>query len=173
VVLSGDRDLLQLVSADALVLTPLNGGEFKVMNRAAVTEKYSVDPDRYLDLAALRGDKSDNLPGVSGIGPVKATALIDAFGSAAEALAAATSDPQAVDAAAGKGASAKMVAGTENLERNLKLMALCRDLDLDVGAYTPQADVAAAGLVEAGFGSMVDKLGAVMAAMTVRDAFRG
>ncbi|MCP4793974.1 MAG: hypothetical protein GY882_12980, partial [Actinomycetia bacterium] len=45
--------------------------------------------------------------------------------------------------------------------------------DLDVGAYTPQADVAAAGLVEAGFGSMVDKLGAVMAAMTVRDAFRG
>ncbi|MCP4804222.1 MAG: DNA polymerase I, partial [Proteobacteria bacterium] len=81
VVLSGDRDLLQLVSADALVLAPLNGGELKVMNRAAVTEKYSVDPDRYLDLAALRGDKSDNLPGVSGIGPVKATALIDAFGS--------------------------------------------------------------------------------------------
>ena len=76
VVVSGDKDLLQLVSADVTLWDPMND---RVMDEAAVAEKYGLPPGQLLDYFALTGDSSDNIPGVPGIGPKSAQKLIGAY----------------------------------------------------------------------------------------------
>ncbi len=78
VVISGDKDLLQLVNEDIIIWDPMKD---VVMDPKGVKKKYNVPPDRLLDLFALMGDKSDNIPGVPGIGPKSAEKLINEFGS--------------------------------------------------------------------------------------------
>lgn len=78
VLVSGDKDLLQLVSEDVTVWDPMKD---KVMDSQAVHEKYGVYPERLLDLFALIGDSSDNVPGVPGVGPKTAEKLINSYGS--------------------------------------------------------------------------------------------
>ena len=74
VVVSGDKDLLQLVDADTVMWDPMKN---KIMDSAAVEEKYNVKPEQLLDCYALMGDSSDNVPGVPGIGPKTAEKLIN------------------------------------------------------------------------------------------------
>jgi DNA polymerase-1 len=78
VVVSGDKDLLQLVGDDITFWEPMKD---VVMDSEGVKKKYNVYPDRLLDFFALMGDKSDNIPGVPGIGPKSAEKLINEFGS--------------------------------------------------------------------------------------------
>ena len=78
IVVSGDKDLLQLVGDDISVWEPMKD---VVMDRDGVRKKYNVGPERLLDFFALMGDKSDNVPGVPGIGPKSAEKLINEFGS--------------------------------------------------------------------------------------------
>jgi DNA polymerase-1 len=78
IVVSGDKDLLQLVGDDIILWDPMKD---VVMDSEGVKKKYNVNPDRLLDLFALMGDKSDNIPGVPGIGPKSAEKLINEFGS--------------------------------------------------------------------------------------------
>lgn len=78
IVISGDKDLLQLVDDQVEVWEPMKD---KVMDSLAVLEKYRVAPDRLLDCFALMGDSSDNIPGVPGIGPKTAEALVNQYGS--------------------------------------------------------------------------------------------
>jgi DNA polymerase-1 len=78
IVVSGDKDLLQLVNDDISIWEPMKD---VVMDSEGVKKKYNVPPDRLLDLFALMGDKSDNIPGVRGIGPKSAEKLINEFGS--------------------------------------------------------------------------------------------
>ena len=83
-ILSGDRDSLQLVGNGTVVLYPsvrMGKSEITVMDEKAVYEKYSVSPTQFIDVKALMGDSSDNVPGVSGCGEKTATSLIAAFGS--------------------------------------------------------------------------------------------
>ncbi len=81
-IVTGDRDLLQLVRDDRRgatirVLMPIRGvGELVAFDPAAVQAKYGVPPERYVDFATLRGDPSDGLPGVKGIGEKTARALV-------------------------------------------------------------------------------------------------
>ncbi|MCF6523202.1 5'-3' exonuclease [Streptomyces sp. JJ36] len=94
-IVTGDRDLFQLVDdARAVrVLYPVKGmGNLTVMDEAALHEKYGVDGPRYAELALLRGDPSDGLPGVPGIGEKTAAKLLTAHGDLAGVLAAAA-DP--------------------------------------------------------------------------------
>ncbi|MCL1980569.1 MAG: DNA polymerase I [Proteobacteria bacterium] len=77
VVVSGDKDLLQLVSPWVSLWDPMND---RVMDEAAVQEKYGLPPARLLDYFALTGDSSDNIPGVPGIGPKSAQKLIAEYG---------------------------------------------------------------------------------------------
>lgn len=84
VVVSGDRDLVQVID-DArqvsLLYTAAGGMDaWPLLDAAAATTKFGVPPDRYADFAVLRGDPSDGLPGVPGIGAKTAASLIDAFG---------------------------------------------------------------------------------------------
>jgi len=78
IIVSGDKDLLQLVDERVVVWEPMKD---KVMDAQAVREKYLVGPDQLLDYFALIGDSSDNIPGVPGIGPKGAESLINQYGS--------------------------------------------------------------------------------------------
>ncbi|MBR3681561.1 MAG: DNA polymerase I [Clostridia bacterium] len=79
-VLSGDRDLLQLIDEKVTVLLATNQDTL-VMREAEFTEKYGVLPSQFVDMKALMGDSSDNIPGVAGIGEKTAQSLISNFGT--------------------------------------------------------------------------------------------
>ncbi|WP_327270721.1 5'-3' exonuclease [Streptomyces sp. NBC_01218] len=96
-IVTGDRDLYQLVDDErrVRVLYPLKGvGTLQVTDEAVLREKYGVDGRGYVDLALLRGDPSDGLPGVPGIGEKTAKKLLDAYGDLAGIMAA-VDDPAA------------------------------------------------------------------------------
>ncbi len=84
VVATGDRDSLQLISDSSSVMlaaTKMGHPEVTVYDRAALMDKYGLTPSQMIDLKALMGDASDNIPGVAGIGEKTATALVQNFGS--------------------------------------------------------------------------------------------
>jgi DNA polymerase-1 len=85
---TGDRDSFQLVSHDVTVLYPKKGvTELARMTPEAVAEKYGLKPSQYPDFAALRGDPSDNLPSIPGVGEKTATKWIQEYGSLKELIA--------------------------------------------------------------------------------------
>jgi len=80
-VVTGDRDAYQLVGEGVRVMSTSRGiTETKVYDAGAVEERYGVPPERITDLMGLRGDTSDNIPGVPGIGEKTATQLLQRFG---------------------------------------------------------------------------------------------
>jgi 5'-3' exonuclease len=80
-IVSGDRDLFSLIrDPDVLVLYPEKGG-MSVITEAEVEKRYGIPGRAYADFAVLRGDPSDGLPGISGIGPKKAADLVKRYGS--------------------------------------------------------------------------------------------
>ncbi|MGK5543676.1 5'-3' exonuclease [Streptomyces sp. URMC 127] len=96
-IVTGDRDLYQLVDdrRGVRVLYPVKGvGTLQAVDEALLREKYGVDGAGYADLALLRGDPSDGLPGVPGIGEKTAAKLLASFGDLAGILAA-VDDPAA------------------------------------------------------------------------------
>jgi 5'-3' exonuclease len=92
---SGDRDLVQLVTDDVTLLytggssASRGGRPWTEYTPAAVVDKFGIPPQLYADLAILRGDPSDGLPGARGIGEKTALALVGAYGGLPEILAAA------------------------------------------------------------------------------------
>jgi len=78
VIVSGDKDLLQLVAENVTVWDPMSD---RLMNPDTVQEKYSIGPDRLLDYFSLTGDSADNIPGVPGVGPKTAQKLIREYGT--------------------------------------------------------------------------------------------
>lgn len=81
-IVTGDRDTLQLVGPNVDVLTFKKGvSETKLFDEKAVEEEYGVPPTRLRDWKAIKGDPSDNIPGVPGIGEKGATELLRAYGS--------------------------------------------------------------------------------------------
>ena len=87
-VVSGDRDVYQLVGDGIRVMTTSRGvTETKVYDRDGVIERYGVPPELVTDLIGLKGDTSDNIPGVPGIGEKTGAALLQEYGSLEEVLA--------------------------------------------------------------------------------------
>ncbi len=85
---TGDRDSFQLVTDKTTVLYPKRGvSEMTRMTPSAVQEKYGMSPDQYPDFAALRGDPSDNLPSIPGVGEKTAAKWIVEYGSLQELIA--------------------------------------------------------------------------------------
>ncbi|MEO7127217.1 MAG: 5'-3' exonuclease H3TH domain-containing protein, partial [Nakamurella sp.] len=84
---TGDRDALQLVDDVTTVLYPIKGvSEMTRFTPAAVEEKYGLTPTQYPDFAALRGDPSDNLPGIPGVGEKTASKWIREYGTLASLI---------------------------------------------------------------------------------------
>ena len=79
-ILTGDRDLLQLISPSVTVLLATNGDTLTV-DRDAFVSKYGVEPSQFVDVKAIMGDASDHIPGVPGVGEKGAFKLIGEFGS--------------------------------------------------------------------------------------------
>src|SRR3954451_14120947 len=87
-VVSGDRDVYQVVADGVRVMTTSRGvTETKIYDREGVIERYGVPPELVPDLIGLKGDTSDNIPGVPGIGDKTAAQLLQEFGSLEEVLA--------------------------------------------------------------------------------------
>lgn len=88
-VVTGDSDLLQLVNDNIIAVLPgaQRFGEYRVFDRQAVIERYGFGPERLAEYKALVGDKSDNIPGVPGIGEKTAKGLIERYSSLEEILA--------------------------------------------------------------------------------------
>lgn len=81
VIVSGDKDMMQLISPDIRMLDTMKNKWFGVEE---VEEKFGVTPDRVIDVMGLMGDSSDHIPGVKGVGPKTASELIRKFGSIQE-----------------------------------------------------------------------------------------
>lgn len=84
IVVTNDRDLVQVINDHRHVrlqmMVPGGMDAWPILDETAATERYGVPPARYVDMAVLRGDPSDGLPGVPGVGAKTAVRLIDAFG---------------------------------------------------------------------------------------------
>lgn len=78
-IVTGDRDILQLLGAHVRVQLPQRGGEDVVFDVEAFRDKYKIDPAQLVDLKALMGDSSDNIPGVPGVGEKSATKLLQQY----------------------------------------------------------------------------------------------
>ena len=86
-IITGDRDALQLATDKTSVIITKKGiSEFKLYDDAAMMEEYGFDHEQFIDYKALRGDASDNIPGIPGVGEKTATSLIREFGSLDEII---------------------------------------------------------------------------------------
>jgi len=128
-VVTGDRDSLQLVTDDVTVLYPRKGvSELTRFTPEAVVEKYGLTPQQYPDFAALRGDPSDNLPGIPGVGEKTASKWIAEYGSLQSLV-------DRVDSVPGKVGDA-LRANLSHVVLNRELTDLVRDVPL---AQTPDS----------------------------------
>ncbi len=139
-IVTGDRDSFQLVE-DPLVSVLYNRrgvSEIDLMDEAAVTNKTGVPPSKYPHLAALRGDPSDNLPGVPGIGDKTAAKLIQTYGSIQEMFDTLEALPERQ--------RVSLKEYKAQVELNLKMTMMVRDVPLDttldairVGPWDPNS----------------------------------
>jgi DNA polymerase I len=124
-VVTGDRDAMQLVDDDVTVLYTLRGiSEVAEMDADAVVARYGVPPERYVDVAALRGDNSDNLPGVPGVGDKTAAKLVMQFGDVDGVYA-------HLDEVSGKKVPAMLAEHEAQVRANRSIMRLRRDVEVD------------------------------------------
>jgi 5'-3' exonuclease len=168
-VVTGDRDLFQLVddARGVRVLYTARGiGDIELVDEAGVTAKYGIPGRAYADFAVLRGDPSDGLPGVAGVGAKTAAALINEFGDLAgiRAAVARTVVPKPPLTAA---VLKKMHAASDYLDAAPVVVAVACDIDLPPieGALprTPADPAALAGLAAAhGLESSLGRLGAAL-----------
>ena len=82
-IFSGDKDFAQLVDKNVTIINPVS---LDIMDERAVKKKFGVEPSNIIDYLALVGDKSDNIPGVPGVGGKTASRLINKYGSAEEII---------------------------------------------------------------------------------------
>jgi DNA polymerase I len=126
-IVTGDRDTLQLVDDQAgiqVMMTARGITDTRVYDAGAVLERYGVPPERYVDIAALRGDPSDNLPGVPGVGDKTATKLVQTYDTAEGVV-------EHAEEQRGK-LRENLLAHSEDVLRNKQLAILRRDVPLPV-----------------------------------------
>ena len=128
-VVSGDRDAIQMVNDDVTLLYPNARGvsELKRYDRDAVFERYGVEPHQYPDVAALVGETSDNLIGIDKVGEKTAVKWITEYGSLDEVLA----NADAISGVVGE----KLREQKDRAIRNRQLNHLVTDLDIGVGPH--------------------------------------
>ncbi|CAN5530323.1 DNA polymerase I [soil metagenome] len=126
-VVSGDRDTIQLVDGDVTLLYPNARGvsELKRYDVDAVRERYGIEPEQYPEIAALVGETSDNLPGVDKVGEKTAVKWIQQWGTAAEVL----THADEITGVVGNNLREQQ----DRVVRNRKLNRLVRNLELPVG----------------------------------------
>ena len=145
-VVTGDRDLFQLISDERdvrVIYTGRGMSNLEVLTDAGLFAKYGVRPDQYADFAAMRGDASDGLPGVAGVGEKGAAVLLSQYGDL-DGIIAAASDPASAMTA---GQRAKFAAASDYLKVAPEVVEVVRTLDLP--AFDARIDVPDAGAARA------------------------
>ncbi|MBA2464041.1 MAG: 5'-3' exonuclease [Nocardioidaceae bacterium] len=128
-IVTGDRDLFQLVDDEAQVrvlYTARGVGRHERVTEGVVREKYGVAASQYADFATLRGDNSDGLPGVAGVGDKTAATLLDRFGDV-DGIVAAAADP---DADLAPGPRRRIKDALDYLAVAPRVVSVVRDIDL-------------------------------------------
>ncbi len=153
-VVSGDKDLMQLIDDTVGLFDPIKN---KKIDHAAVIEKFGVPPDKVIEVQALAGDSSDNVPGVPGIGVKTAAELIVQFGTVENLLANAASIKQPKRREA-------LVANADNARISKQLVTLRHDAPLplpiaDLIARPLDNDMLREFLQAQGFKALVARLG--------------
>ena len=128
VICTGDKDLAQLVDDQVTLLDTMSG---KAYDAEAVKEKFGVGPSRIIDLLALKGDASDNIPGMSGCGDKTAVALISALGGV-EDIYARRGEIATLSFRGAKAFAPKYEAQIENIRLSRDLATIRTDVDLPV-----------------------------------------
>ena len=126
-IVTGDRDVFQLIDEDGLVkvmATARGITETKIYDRQAVIDRYGIAPELIPDFYGLKGDTSDNIPGVPGIGDKTASELIQRFGSLESVLA-------NIDAISGPKRKQNLIEHAEDARVSMRLATVQRDLDVD------------------------------------------
>ncbi|KGQ20947.1 DNA polymerase I [Thermus filiformis] len=152
-ILTGDRDFFQLLSEKVSVLLP----DGTLVTPKDVQEKYGVPPERWVDFRALTGDRSDNIPGVAGIGEKTALRLLAEWGSVENLL-------KNLDRVKPDSLRRKIEAHLEDLHLSLDLARIRTDLPLEVDfkalrRRTPDLEGLRAFLEELEFGSLLHEFG--------------
>lgn len=163
-IVSGDRDLIQLVRDPVVkLLFTLRGvSDLGVFDEAGVLEKYAVPAARYAEFAILRGDPSDGLPGVRGVGEKTARALIQTYGSLAELLEDAAAIEPRTGPLKGKPAlRAQLLASAEYLAAMQRLVPVNAEAPID--RWSGDRD-------DAALGALADELGVRGPAQRLRAA---
>jgi 5'-3' exonuclease len=168
-VVTGDRDLFQLVDDERgvrVLYTARGINDLEFVDEAAVASRYGIPGRSYADFAVLRGDPSDGLPGVAGVGAKTAAALINEFGTLAGIRAAAdrTMVPRAPLTAA---VLKKLQAAGDYLDAAPEVVAVVTGIDLPpvdgaLPRHPADADALAALAAEHGLESSVRRLGAAL-----------
>lgn len=123
-VLTGDRDSLQLITDKTTVLLATNKDTL-TMDRVTFFEKYGVDSSQFVDVKALMGDSSDNIPGVAGVGEKTALKLISDFGDLDSIYASLPSDK------IGKSVNVKLAENKDKAYLSRDLARICTDVPLE------------------------------------------
>src|SRR5438067_11226488 len=133
-VVTGDRDAYQLVGDGVKIMTTSRGiTDTRVYDREGVVERYGIPPELIPDFIGLKGDTSDNIPGVPGIGDKTAAELLQRFGSLEGVL-------EHVDDISGAKRKQNLIEHADDARLSKLLATIKRDipLDLDVSAFTSQ-----------------------------------
>ena len=169
-VVTGDRDLFQLVDDErsVRVLYIARGvGNLELVDNAWMLARYGIPAAAYVDYATLRGDASDGLPGVAGIGEKSAAALLQKYGDLAGILAAA-SDPSG---GVSGGIRSKLAAAIDYLAVAPTVVAVARDLDL--GVSWDELELPAAPADPGRFADLTEALGLGGSGQRILDTLAG
>lgn len=138
VLATSDRDAFALVSERTTVLRLRSGiGNAERVTPPVLRRQVGVDPRQYVEFSALRGDVSDNLPGVRGIGPARARALLREYPTVAEAVADEIGCRSVLGRRAGQALIDDLADPASVFLRNVDLMTVRRDVPVDVEACRP------------------------------------
>ncbi len=154
VIVSSDKDLMQLVNDDVVMFDPMKG---KTMDIAAVHEKFGVSPDKVIDVQSLAGDSVDNVQGVPGIGVKTAAQLINEYGDLETLL-------QRAEEIKQPKRRESLINHAEDARISKKLVSLDCNVDVpvaveDLKAHDPNSPKLMEFLQEQGFKSVISRLG--------------
>ena len=149
VIITGDRDLMQLVSDRVCLYMPIKGvSDTVIVDRNKVKERLGIWPEQVIDYKALCGDSSDNYPGIPGIGPKTAVTLLEKFGTFEEVVK--------------KSGNQKVIDGYESGELSKRLATIKIDSPVTLhleDAILPEKDKMLSVLQDLGYKSLIKRAG--------------
>lgn len=137
IIVSGDKDMMQLISPNVCMLDTMKN---KIFKDKEVIEKFGVKPNQVVEVMGLMGDSSDHVPGVSGVGPKTAIALIQKFGSIKSIY-------ERINEVDKIKVKEKLLRDKDNAFMSHKLVTISSDMDLEFNLdYIKPGDIDNAGL---------------------------